>query len=50
MLKEVSLLKDYGTETFRARWIDNGCNCTVAVGPQGVIINSLENVQVLRYT
>ena len=50
MLKEVSLLKDYGTETFRARWIDNGCNCTVAVGPQGVIIKSLENVQVLRYT
>lgn len=48
MLKEVSVLKDYGTETFRCRWIDNGSNCTVAVGPQGVNITSLENAQLLR--
>ena len=48
MLKEVSTLKDYGTELFRARWIDNGTNCTVAVGPQGVNITSLENAQILR--
>jgi len=49
MLKEVSTLKDYGTELFRARWIDNGTNCTVAVGPQGVNITSLENAQILRW-
>ena len=57
MLKEVSQLKDYGTETFRARWIlPNKQNpshrellqCTVAVSPQGVCISSQESEHRLR--
>lgn len=59
MLKEVSAMKDYGTETFRARWIESrnstsappSCSdprCIVAVGPQGVSITSLEGAQLLR--
>ncbi|KAI9561127.1 hypothetical protein GHT06_012083 [Daphnia sinensis] len=51
MLKEVSQLKDYGTETFRARWIlaEHGASMresvqsTVAVSPQGVCITSIES-------
>ncbi|EFX85651.1 hypothetical protein DAPPUDRAFT_313818 [Daphnia pulex] len=51
MLKEVSQLKDYGTETFRARWIlaehsasmRESVQSTVAVSPQGVCITSLES-------
>lgn len=57
MLKEVSQLKDYGTETFRARWIlaehtnttSMPVQSTVAVSPQGVCITSLESDQRLRY-
>lgn len=58
MLKEVSTLKDYGTETFRARWMDGNPaglppsldrRCIVAVGPQGVSITSIEGQQQLRY-
>ena len=57
MLKEISLLKDYGTETFRARWIlsDHSTSArdsfqsTVAVSPQGVCITSLESEHRLRY-
>lgn len=57
MLKEVSQLKDYGTETFRARWIlptklhpsHRECvQCTVAVSPQGVCISSQESDHRLR--
>ena len=57
MLKEVSTLKDYGTETFRARWMDGNPvtlsprsdrRCIVAVGPHGVCITSLEGEQQLR--
>lgn len=57
MLKEVSQLKDYGTETFRARWIfaehttsmRESVQSTVAVSPQGVCITSLESDHRLRY-
>jgi E3 ubiquitin-protein ligase MYLIP len=58
MLKEVSQLKDYGTETFRARWIlaehsasmRESVQSTVAVSPQGVCITSLESEHRLRYS
>ena len=36
MLKELSNLDGYGTETFGARW--TGADCTVAVSPHGVAV------------